>query len=40
MMLLEPSPDAYQISERAQRYVVICFLSLLLTAKQVSTPPL
>ena len=25
MMLLEPSPDVYQISERAQRYVVICF---------------
>jgi hypothetical protein len=23
-MLLEPSPDVYQISERAQRYVVIC----------------
>lgn len=30
-MLLEPSPDVYQISERAQRYVAICFLSLFLT---------
>ena len=30
-MLLEPSPDVYQISERAQRYVAVCFLSLLLT---------
>jgi hypothetical protein len=31
-MLLEPSPDVYQISERAQRYVAICFLGLFLTA--------
>ena len=33
-MLLEPSPDVYQISERAQRYVVICFFNLLLTANR------
>jgi hypothetical protein len=25
MMLVEPSPDVYQISERAQRYVAIIF---------------
>jgi hypothetical protein len=25
-MLLEPSPDVYQIAERAQLYVVICYL--------------
>lgn len=31
-MLAEASPDVYQISERAQRYVAICFLSLFLTA--------
>jgi hypothetical protein len=31
-MLLEPSPDVYQISERTQRYVAICSLSLFLTA--------
>jgi hypothetical protein len=37
-MLLEPSPDVYQISDRAQRYVAICSLSLFLTAVQVFTP--
>jgi hypothetical protein len=31
-MLVEPTPDVYQISERAQRYVAICFWSLFLTA--------
>ena len=25
MMLLEPSPDIYQIAERAQRYVLVNF---------------
>jgi hypothetical protein len=33
-MLLEPSPDVYQISERAQRYVVIRFFDLFLTANR------
>ena len=33
-MLLEPSPDVYQISEHAQRYVVILFLYVLLTANR------
>jgi hypothetical protein len=31
-MLVETSPDVYQISERAQRYVAICFWGLFLTA--------
>ena len=40
-MLLEPSPDVYQISERAQRYVVICFfVEPSPYRKQVSTPSL
>jgi hypothetical protein len=39
-MLLEPSPDVYQISERAQRYVVICFFESSPYRKQVSTPSL
>ena len=39
-MLLEPSPDVYQISERAQRYVVMCFVQPTPYREQVSTPSL
>jgi hypothetical protein len=39
-MLLEPSPDVYQISEHAQRYVVIRFFVRSPYRKQVSTPSL
>lgn len=28
MMLLEPSPDVYQIAERAQRHVVVLLFEL------------
>jgi hypothetical protein len=31
MMLLEPSPDIYQIAERAQRYVLVTLLAGFLT---------
>jgi len=37
-MLLEPFPDVYQIAERAQRYVVICFLNSFLNVQKVSAP--
>jgi hypothetical protein len=38
MMLLEPSPDIYQIAERAQRYVLVDSYCGFLTLYQVSTP--
>ena len=37
-MLAEASPDVYQISERAQRYVDICFFEPFPYRRQVSTP--
>ena len=39
-MLLEPSPDVYQISEHAKRYVVISCSEPSPYRKQVSTPSL
>jgi hypothetical protein len=36
-MLLEPSPDVYQIAERAHRYVIRLCLSPILTREKVPT---
>lgn len=37
-MLLEPSPDVYQIAERAQRYVAVYIFGLFSHGNQVFTP--